>query len=68
MITDVIEHVWLNCLILDYRKLSFFQKIQPIQKPNSALTPTTLQLKLIPLVEDYGLKASIRIRIILAQG
>jgi hypothetical protein len=35
------------------RKLSFSPKIQPIQKSNLTLPPTSLQYEMMPSVDDY---------------
>jgi hypothetical protein len=45
----------------NFRKLSFFPKIQPIQKSNLTLTPTYLQFAADQDLKDYTLKEAIRV-------
>jgi hypothetical protein len=41
---------------LDFRKLSFFSKIQPIQKSNLTLPPTKCEDRVVVRVDDLRLK------------
>jgi len=55
-ITDTNQACFTKCPVVEYRKLSFFSKIQPIQKSNLTLTPTTLRWEVDVGVDDYRKK------------
>jgi hypothetical protein len=52
----VIEHIWLNCSILDYRKNSSFLPNPAGLEADLTLPPTSQYRGPYAGIEDYGLK------------